>query len=97
MYLSYVILFIFGFICLDFFAFFCDSFIELTGLFVECLCLVVLRCLIALNIGFCFYSVCCVFAMGLHKPQNSNSATGDIEDVKTKIRIGFTSQTCNIE
>ena len=92
-----MILLVFSFICLDFFAFFCDSFIELTGLFVEYLCLVILQCLIALNIGFCFYSVCCVFAVSLHKSQNSNSATGDIEDVKAKIRIGFTSTACNVE
>ena len=92
-----MVLLVFGFIRLDFFAFFCDSFIELTGLFVKCLCLVVLRCLIAPNISIYFYSVCCVFTVCFHEPQNSNSATGDIEDVKAKIRIGFTSQTCNVE
>ena len=35
--------------------------------------------------------------MRLYKTQNSNSATGDIEDVKAKIRVGLTSQTCNVE
>ena len=36
MYQSYMVLLVFGFVCLDFFAFFCDGFIELTGLFAEC-------------------------------------------------------------
>ena len=36
MYLPYMVLLVFGFVCLDFFAFFCDGFIELTSLFAEC-------------------------------------------------------------
>ena len=91
MYLSYMILLVFSFICFNFFAFLCDGFGKMASLFGECLCLVVLRCLIVLNIGICFYSVCCVFAVSFHEPQNSNSATGYIEDMKAKIRVGFTS------
>ena len=97
MYLPYMVLLVFGLVCLDFFAFFCDGFGKLASLFGESLCLVVLRCLIVLNIGICFYSVCCVFAVSFHEPQNSNSATGDIKDMKAKIRVGFTSPACNIE
>ena len=36
MYLPHMVLLVFGFVCLDFFALFCDGFIELTGLFAEC-------------------------------------------------------------
>ena len=53
--------------------------------------------LVVLFFYFCFFMVYSVFTVSLHEPQNSNSATGDIEDVKAKIRIGFTSQTCNVE
>ena len=91
MYQPGMVSFVFVLVGFDFFAFFFDGFGKLASLFGESLCLVVLRCLIVLNIGICFYSVCCVFAVSFHEPQNSNSATGYIEDMKAKIRVGFTS------
>lgn len=80
MYLPHMGLLVFGFVCLDFFALFCDGFIKLTGLFTEC-----------------FSPVRRIFMACFHEPQNGNNTTGNVEDVKAKIRIGLTGYTCNVK